>query len=47
MNVGQIMKGQYMVFTFFTESNEELKDIKLGRDMIRFVSKEKNCGMGW
>lgn len=41
-NVGQIMKGQYMVFTFYTESNEELKDIKLGSDMIEFVSKEKN-----
>lgn len=32
-NVGQIMKGQYMVFTFYTESNEELKDIKLGSDL--------------
>lgn len=38
MNEDQIMRGQYLVFTFYTENNEKLlKDIELGSDMIRLV----------
>lgn len=38
MNEDQIMRGQYMVFTFYTEKNEKLlKDIELQSDMIRLV----------
>lgn len=38
MNEDEIMRGQYMVFTFYTENNEKLlKDTELGSDMIRLI----------
>lgn len=46
MNKDQIMKGKYMVFTFYTENKQEpQKDSKLESGMIRFVFQEEGCGM--
>lgn len=46
MNEDQLMNGQYVVFTYYTENNVELpKDIKLENDMIRSVFQQENHSM--
>lgn len=47
MTEDQIMRGQYMVFTFYPENNEKLlKDIELGNYIIRLVFFKRDSKKG-